>query len=85
MNHFIVKILDYELSSKKGLTELQKGVDAAMGGKILELESERIEKVSNIKLLYTRFGYTAEQISEFLNIPLKEVKKIINSFDKKSK
>lgn len=79
LNRFIVKIADYMLSSKKSL---KKGVDDAMGGKVLELESERlVNKGIKIGIVITKYsdGCSIEKIAEEQNMKVKEVEEIIKA------
>ena len=56
-----------------------------MGGKVLELESERIEKRGSIKTLYKVLNYSVDKIAEILHISCDEVEEIINILQKEEK
>ena len=82
LNKLIVRIADYMLSKEE---KLRKGVEDAMGGNILELESERLTKngvkrgLKIGKLLSS--GYSIEKISELLGISCAEIEDAINSLN----
>ena len=59
--------------------KLRKGVEDAMGGNILELESERQRKIGKIDVYYRDFNYSVDEIAEKLHISREEVEDIINS------
>ena len=63
----------------------KEGVEGAMGGKVLELESERIEKRGSIKTLYKVLNYSIDEIAEILHISSDEVEEIINTLQKEEK
>ena len=65
----IKKIADYMLVNQ---TKLKKGVDDAMGGQVLELESERLMKLGSIKTLL-KLNYSADEISKILDEPIEKV------------
>lgn len=65
----IKKNADYMLVNQ---TKLKKGVDDAMGGQVLELESERLMKLGSIKTLL-KLNYSADEISKILDEPIEKV------------
>ena len=73
----ITKIADYMLVNQ---TKLKKGVDDAMGGQVLELESERLMKLGSIKTLL-KLNYSADEISKIIDEPIEKVESIINSLN----
>jgi hypothetical protein len=77
----ITKIADYMLVNQ---TKLKKGVDDAMGGQVLELESERLMKLGSIKTLL-KLNYSADEISKIIDEPIEKVESVINSLDENEK
>lgn len=80
LTKLIVKIADYMLSQSE---KLKKGVDEAMGGQVLELESERLMRVGSIKTLYQKLNYSPEEIATIINEPLEIVEEVIDSLNDK--
>ena len=60
-------------------------VEGAMGGEILELESERQRKIEKIDVYYKELNYSIDKIAEILHISSDEVEEIINILQKEEK
>ena len=63
----------------------KEGVEGAMGGEILELESERQIKIGKIDIYYKELNYSIDKIAEILHISSDEVEEIINILQKEEK
>ena len=79
MVKLIVKISDHILKSEEAV---KKGVNSAMGGKVLELESERLMRVGKaegraeaVERLLKK-GFSVEQISNMLDFDVDFIKHI---------
>lgn len=74
--------------------KLKNGVDDAMGGHVLELESERLRILGKVEILYNEFNYSPEKIVEIVNksiedeeykLTYEKVEEIIKSLKKEKK
>lgn len=63
----------------------KEGVEGAMGGEILELESERQRIIGKIDVYYKELNYSIDKIAEILHISSDEVEEIINILQKEEK
>ena len=83
----ILQISDYVFAEKENV---RKGVEKIMGGKVLELFSERLHREGRQEgmqegkiIAYYEMNLTTQEIAIKMNLPEEKVRKVIDGFEKK--